>query len=199
MTEKAKTEKLKLKERWTMYPYRLAHHPLCDHFADHVYNIRGQKICRGCVNYYGGIIVGLIVVPIIVVVLHINFWIAFAITNGLFIFTPLTVFLPAPRPLKDISRLMLGIAVVTALTTIVLSIIELVKNQTWLAFIPLLITVTVYFSSRKYFSKLRFRRNEQICRACEQFYLPHCDGMSEDIDTIIANKSRREGDAFSEK
>ena len=30
----------------------LAHHPLCGRFDDHLLNIRGRKVCRGCVTVY---------------------------------------------------------------------------------------------------------------------------------------------------
>jgi hypothetical protein len=33
-------------------PILLAHHPLCGKFDDHMLNIKGRKVCRGCVTVY---------------------------------------------------------------------------------------------------------------------------------------------------
>lgn len=33
-------------------PLVLSHHPLCGRFEEHVYVLRGRKVCRGCVTVY---------------------------------------------------------------------------------------------------------------------------------------------------
>ncbi|MCX6650656.1 MAG: hypothetical protein NT131_03240 [Methanomassiliicoccales archaeon] len=33
-------------------PILLAHHPLCGKFEDHLLNIRGRRVCRGCLTVY---------------------------------------------------------------------------------------------------------------------------------------------------
>ena len=173
-----KKKKLSMKERWSLYPYRLAHHPLCHHFEDHVYTIGNYKVCRGCANFYSGMIIGIILAPIVVFVIEINFWVAFATTNILFIFTPLSVVLNPPRVIKDFSRLLLGIAMISSFLSVVLAIVRLVEGLNYGAIAVIIITPTIYFTSRYYFRGLRDRRNENVCRNCEQFYLPHCDGMT---------------------
>ena len=170
-------KKEKGKQKWALYPYRLAHHPLCEKFSEHVYNIKGYKVCRGCFNLYIGLIVGLILAPIAIFVLKIDFWIAFITTNILYIFTPLSVIINPPRILKDFCRLLLGIAMVSMIVTIILAIVELFSGFKIWALIIIIITMLIYIVSRTYFMKLRSRRNEKICRECDQFYLPRCEGM----------------------
>ncbi len=173
----SKTKNLTTKEKWLRYPYRLAHHPICSHFDDHVYMIKGLRICRGCVNMYSGVLIGIILAPIAVFVLQINFWVAFATTNVLYIFTPISIIFNPPRIIKDISRLLLGVALISSLLSIVLSVVRLVEGLNYGAISVIIITFSIYLSSRFYFSRLRDKRNENVCRNCEQFYLPRCDGM----------------------
>ena len=110
-----KPKKLTRREKWVLSPYRLAHHPLCSKFDDHLYIIRGKKVCRGCVNLYSGMIAGIILAPIFVFVLNISFWVTFIATNIMFIFTPISAFLKPPRWFKDISRFLLGVAMISLL------------------------------------------------------------------------------------
>jgi len=171
-------KKLSMKERWSLYPYRLAHHPLCNNFEDHLYTIGKYKVCRGCMNFYSGMLIGIILAPIAIFVLEINFWVAFATTNILYIFTPLSVVLNPPRIIKDFARLLLGIAMISSFLSIVLAIVRLFDGLNFGAIAVIIITPTIYFTSRFYFRGLRDRRNENVCRNCEQFYLPQCDGMT---------------------
>ena len=193
------TKKPKRKERWLLYPYRLAHHPLCSQFKDHVYIIRGMEVCRGCVNMYSGVLLGLILIPIFDVVLNMNYWMAFALNWGLYLFTPISVFLHPPRFVKDFSRMLLGVAIPNTFNIIILSIFKLTTGFNWGALIILIVTALLYYFSRKYFSKLRDRRNEQVCRNCDQFYNPRCEGMRKSADRATALSSHEKGDAFSEK
>lgn len=194
-----KPKKLTRREKWVLSPYRLAHHPLCSKFDSHVYTIRGKKVCRGCVNLYSGMIFGLILAPIVVFVLHIDFWIAFIATNVLFIFTPISAFLEPPRWFKDICRFMLGIAMISAGLSIILGIVAIIQGKLWGPLIVILITLVVYISSRAYFTRFRNRKNEEVCRNCEQFYNPRCDGMVSAVDKAKGLESLDKGDAFSEQ
>ncbi len=194
-----KPKKMTRREKWVLSPYRLAHHPLCTKFDDHVYTIKGRKVCRGCLNLYSGMIFGLILAPIVVFVLHISFWIAFIATNSMFILTPISAFLKPPRWFKDISRFLLGIAMISAGLSVILAIVELTKGMDWGAFAVIIITLSVYFGSRAYFTRFRDRKNEQVCRNCEQFYHPRCEGMRSVVDKVKGLESLEKGDAFSEQ
>lgn len=194
-----KRKKLTKREKWMLSPYRLAHHPLCKKFEDHVYTIRGKKVCRGCLNLYSGMILGILLSPIVVFVLHIDFWDAFIATNVMYIFLPISAFLNPPRWFKDISRFLLGVAMISAGLSVILSIVALTKGMNWGAFAVIMITLFIYFASRAYFTKFRDRKNEQVCRNCEQFYHPRCEGMVSAIDKAKGLESLEKGDAFSEE
>ncbi len=187
------------REKWMLSPYRLAHHPLCKNFDDHMYVIKGQKVCRGCVNLYSGMIAGLILAPIMVFVLKVTFWMVFTAMLVLFIFTPISAFLDPPRLIKDVSRFFLGIAMIAAGLSVILSIVTLAQAMNWWAFVVILVTIALYFSSRAYFTRYRNRKNEQVCRKCDQFYHPRCDGMVDAVDRAKAVESFNKGDAFSEQ
>ena len=192
-------EKISRREKWMLSPYRLAHHPLCKNFDDHMYRIKGQKVCRGCVNLYCGFIAGLILAPIMVFVLKVTFWMVFVAMLVLFIFTPISAFLDPPRLIKDVSRFFLGIAMIAAGLSVILSIVTLAQAMNWWAFVVILVTIALYFSSRAYFTRFRNRKNEQVCRKCDQFYRPRCDGMVDAVDRAKAVESFNKGDAFSEQ
>lgn len=174
-------KKEKVKRKWALYPYRLAHHPLCERFSDHVYHIKGYKVCKGCVNFYIGLIIGTALTPIAIFVLNIDFWIALIATNMLYIFTPLSLLINPPRILKDFFRLLLGIAMISMLVTIILAIVELSRGFNIWALVIMMITILVYFLSKRYFMRLRSRGNEKICRECDQFFLPFCEGMEQKV------------------
>ncbi|MHA1686522.1 MAG: hypothetical protein ACTSYD_08970 [Candidatus Heimdallarchaeaceae archaeon] len=186
-------------ERWLQYPYRLAHHPLCDKFANHVYTIKGVKICRGCTNFYSGMIIGLILIPLLTAFLHLNFLVLFALNWGFFIPTVLAVILDPPRIFKDFSRFLLGIGMISALCTVIVGIIATIKDQDYWGAIIAFLTVIIYFVSKSYFSRIRNRRNAAICMACEQYLLPRCDGMKDSYDRAIGLISLEKGDAFSDE
>ncbi len=182
-------KKEQVKKKWALYPYRLAHHPLCEKFSEHVYHIKGYKVCRGCFNLYIGLIVGLILAPIAIFVLKIDSLIAFITTNILYIFTPLSVLINPPRILKDFCRLLLGIAMINMIVTIILAIVELIGGFDIWTLMIIIITMLIYIVSRAYFMRLRSRRNEKVCRECDQFYLPRCEGMmqKEEIEKARLN------------
>lgn len=185
-------------EKWVKYPYRLAHHPLCDKFENHVYTIKGYKICRGCTNLYSGMFVGLIAIPFITILLHLNYWAMFAVTWGLYLFTPLTIIIKFPRIVKDFARFLLGIGLVSVTTTVILGIIALIKYSDYWGLIIAVISIIIYVVSKTSFTKIRERRNAEICLNCEYFRTPECAGMKPARDRAIGLSALAKGDAFSE-
>jgi len=148
---------------------------------------------------YSGMIFGLILAPIVVFVLNISYWMSFVAMFSMFIFTPISAFLEPPRWFKDISRFLLGIAMIGAGLSVILSIVTLTQGINWWAVAVFLTTIALYFSSRFYFTRFRDRKNEQICRNCEQFYNPRCDGMVSAVDKAKGLESLDQGDAFNEQ
>ncbi|MHA1399892.1 MAG: hypothetical protein ACTSQE_06070 [Candidatus Heimdallarchaeaceae archaeon] len=186
-------------KRWLMYPYRFAHHPICDKFSEHFYTIKGVKVCRGCFNLYAGQFVGIILAFISVFVLHISYWIPFIVTYALFAFTPLSITLHPPRKIKDFFRILLGIAIVSSYLVIILAIIELFQVFSFGGVIVIVLILLTHILARIILVPLREKDNRKACETCEQFTLPRCEGMKYVYDRVISLKSFRKGDAFSEE
>ena len=85
--------------------------------------------------------------------------------------------------MKDFCRLLLGIAMMSMVVTIILSIIELFKGFNFWALVVLLVSILIYVVSRRYFTRLRSKKNEKVCRECDQFYLPRCEGMGQKLSS----------------
>ena len=130
---------------------------------------------------YLGMMLGVILAPIAIFVLNINYWIAFISTNIFYIFTPISVLLNPPRKVKDVFRLLLGVAMISMIVTIILSIIEQFSGFNPWALVVMLVSILIYIVSKRYFTRLRSRRNERVCRECDQFYLPRCEGMEQKL------------------
>jgi len=190
---------IKAEERWLIYPYRWAHHPLCEKFSDHVYTIKGYKICRGCFNMYLGMLVGMIIIPLLVLYAKFNYLYLFILLWFLFLPTPLSVYLHARRVVKDISRQLLGIGIITTFTTITVALISFFKNKDYWGLVVAIIVFFIYVLSYKILSKERERRNRAICMSCEQYGLPKCEGLESYYERAIGLSALREGDAFGEE
>ncbi len=144
-----------------------AHHPPCSVFRDHVYEIKGYLICRGCFNFYLGITIGIILFAIIIPLLHMSVWTLFFIILLTFLPTPIVIFIEPFRIVKDIVRLILGISSAASLVLVIYTpILVITKIIKWeLLFIPLL-TLICFFVFLKLFSSIRYKRNLEICLNC---------------------------------
>jgi len=69
------------------------------------------------------------------------------------------------------------------LVTIILAIVELVSGFNIWPLIIMMITILIYIISKKNFMQLRSKGNEKICRECDQFYLPLCEGMEQNKES----------------
>ncbi len=187
-------------ERWLMYPYRLAHHPICDKFKDHMYTIRGVKVCRGCFNLYLGQFIGIITTITVIYGFHVTFsyWFPFWLTYVLFTFTPLSVILEPPRPVKDFFRFLLGIAVISSYLAIILAFIELLQRFSWYPLIAIIALILTHIIARVILIPLRKKQNKAICESCEQYNLPRCDGMKYYYDRHVSLAAFKKGDAFTD-
>ena len=124
-------------------------------------------------------IFGTILAPFILVFLDVKSWEVFIATWILFLLTPLGVVIELPRKIKDLFRFLLGIGQVSAILTVILSIIELIKGWSIWSLIVCIVTLLTYFVSRKVLMRIRERRNREVCLNCDQYYLPHCEGMGD--------------------
>ena len=151
-------------------PYRISHHPLCDHFKDHVYVIRGNKICRGCVMQYSGMIFSFISVS---VGYFLGWWVGLTeIQIGFILYilvlpTILTAFLVKNRKIKDIARFLLGASFSLAFILLIFTPDWLIKGWILLNFIP----------GYMYLNKRRAKKNNEVCSQCEEKEkIPNCSG-----------------------
>lgn len=157
-------------------PLRVSHHPLCMNFEDHIYHIRGKRICRGCVMQYSGMVISLVIITIGALF---SIWselneIQIGIVLYLLIIpTILTAFLLKNRVLKDIARFMLGISFTVAFLLLIFTPDFLIKGWIVINFIP----------GYMYLNMRRGEKNSEICENCEEYNnLPNCRGYQTYVD-----------------
>lgn len=158
-------------DRRILGPYRISHHPFCDHFNDHIYVFRGTKICRGCVMQYSGIIFSFFVIMFGNLF---GWWHGLTdIQVGLVLYvlicpTILTAFLIENRKIKDIARFSLGASLSLAFTQFIFTPNWLIKGWILLNFIPGYI----------YLNQKRAKSNNEVCSQCkENEKMPYCTGF----------------------
>ncbi|UCE14301.1 MAG: hypothetical protein JSV04_03770 [Candidatus Heimdallarchaeota archaeon] len=151
-------------------PYRISHHPLCDHYKDHVYRFRGNKICRGCVMQYSGMIFSFFIITIGT---FFQWWKGLTeIQVGLVLYamilpTLLTAFLIENRIIKDVARFLLG-------ASFSLAFIQFVFTPDWLIKLWILINLIPGYI---YLNKRRAKKNDEVCNQCEErINIPLCSG-----------------------
>ncbi|MFX0123482.1 MAG: hypothetical protein ACFFAE_07555 [Candidatus Hodarchaeota archaeon] len=151
-------------------PYRISHHPFCSNFRDHVYEIRGNRVCRGCLMQYSGIIFSF---AIIVIGYLLGLWTGLTeiqvggILYALIIPTVITAFLINNRKIKDMARFLLGTAFTLAFVLLFFTPDLLIKAWILVNFIPGYI----------YLNRRRAVKNDEVCNECEEFSkMPNCSG-----------------------
>ena len=148
--------------RWIEGPYRITHHPLCGPFNGHTVNIFKKDVCRGCLFWYPGILFGLI----LGFIFSIN-WvdaIPLAILQiSLVIPTLLQLIIHLPRKIKDLGRLLLGLA-----TGFSILIVLMPGSPVWYGRLIVLFVFLLIFIP---LTVIRNDKNEAICRNCPEFPL----------------------------
>lgn len=153
---------LRIISKWIDGPFRLSHHPMCSNFGGHTLNIFGKDVCRGCLFWYPGILLGLIIGLLFGLYDYNKYYLAI-IMFALIAPTLLQLLLSIPRPVKDVARLLLGIS--TGLTFLVgifpghpdLLVRAIVIIVFLLAYIPLTV--------------VRNNKNEAVCQSCSELPL----------------------------
>lgn len=151
-------------------PYRISHHPFCDHFKDHIYIIGKTKVCRGCVMQYSGILFSLFIIGLGG---SFGWWNSITeIQVGAFLYTLilptiLSAFFIENRRIKDFSRFLLGAAFSLAFILLFFTPNWLIKGWILLNLIPSYILL----------NQKRARNNNQICHHCDSYdKIPYCPG-----------------------
>ena len=172
-------------------PYRISHHPLCDYFGDHVYHIRGRKVCRGCAMQYSGMIFAFVIVILGSLPIF-NFWTSTnEIQVGIILYflvlpTLITAFVIKNRKFKDAARFMLGMAFTIAFVVFIFTPNILVKIFIFFNFLPGYI----------YLQKRREAKNTEICINCDEYERsPYCSGYQiyADRESIFLSQIQKGG------
>lgn len=143
-----------IKEKvWSLFLILFSHHPLCGHFDDHTFNVRGFRLCKGCTMGYSGLALGL-------------YW-GFFLNPGIFvvgqfllanlIYFLIVELIEIYEPFKLFSRLLTGMCAG-------LMIFLIFTEVFWLKFIIIIIFITLA-NLIAYFRYLSFKRScSQFCR-----------------------------------
>ncbi len=151
-------------------PYRISHHPFCDNYQDHVYIIRGTKVCRGCTMQYSSMIFSFLVIGYGNLF---GWWDELTefqvglVLYALVLPTIITAFLIENRKIKDVARFLLGISFSLAFIQFIFTPNLLIKGWILLNFIPGYI----------YLNKRRVTKNNEVCNQCKEYKnIPYCTG-----------------------
>jgi len=91
-------------------PVLLSHHPNCEQFSKHVYNVGKKKLCIGCFTYYPTIIITIILTLILIDITVPNVIFLFNISFLFFLAVILNILkLTKTKLLKIISKILIGI------------------------------------------------------------------------------------------
>jgi uncharacterized membrane protein len=94
--------------RWKLFwPYRFAHHPLCERFSGHVFRIGKLYICQGCTLVYSGLLIGGLVFSLVPFVL--SYWLWSIIAGALVLPTFIVHFSSLSRVFTRVARFSFGL------------------------------------------------------------------------------------------
>jgi hypothetical protein len=142
-------------------PIVLAHHPLCGRFEEHVFVLRGRKVCRGCVTAYPAAITALLAFltlrPLAYDALFALSLLAFGLNLGRFLFSR--------SVLTDILfNALLGISLAAVISA---ALLAPPGERTIIAAIAVFVFIA--------FNLFKGYRMFATCRSCPSFHkFPHC-------------------------
>ncbi|MCE7736883.1 MAG: hypothetical protein GPJ54_18510 [Candidatus Heimdallarchaeota archaeon] len=184
-----------LKDRtysWTMFHYRIAHHPTCSNFDEHFYQIKNNKVCRGCAMMYSGYIVGIFSILILFYLEKLRINELHLALYFLYLPTVATSYMVKNRQVKDVARFLLGNGIIVAIVLIVWGIFS---RTYWIS----LFVSLQYLLFRALLSKKREKSNNDVCTSCDEFTNPRCSGLRDYHDRFAIYQSGLiRLDAFSE-
>jgi uncharacterized membrane protein len=151
--------------------YRFSHHPLCKDFSmDHVFFVRGHKVCRGCVLMYLGFFSGLIIFPLLILLQYNSPYMHFVIGVSLFLVILGTSFFKPHDFIRHLRRLFTGWAYIEFIIILVLTIFQLIW---WIT----ILTLIIYMVGGGFIKKKRFQSNQNVCRNCPELKEIPCLGL----------------------
>lgn len=132
-----------------------AHHPTCDHFSDHWFELHNYKICKGCFVMYLGFFIGIIFELIFLD----YFTQLIRIIGGIALFVlNIIYFVIDERRMRLFLRFLLGLAISFLISFVYFQESFLHK------FIGILIFITVI-----YFYSVFRHRSSSFCSECDNF------------------------------
>ncbi|MBU1158629.1 MAG: hypothetical protein KKE24_04745 [Candidatus Thermoplasmatota archaeon] len=143
-------------------PIILSHHPLCGRFDDHVFKIKGRRVCRGCATVYPS---ALVTALLLLIVSPISFAITFPIALSFFAVNLMRL-LSKNHRLSILFNACLGISLGAALFSAIYA-------PEGLQLVVVIAGLAVAIS----FSFLKGRRVFSTCRSCQRYReFPSCCG-----------------------
>ncbi len=154
--------------------FRFAHHPLCERFEGHVFNIGKWFFCQGCTLVYSGLLIGALLFSLIPISLP--FWSWLIIAGALILPTFLVHFSNLPRFFTRLARLSFGFNFGWMIGGVV-------QNSDWVyRGILFGVALTTYIVFRIIYR--RTKRNRDECEGCEELdQLGICSGYKIRMDT----------------
>ncbi|MHA2089389.1 MAG: hypothetical protein ACW98K_00910 [Candidatus Kariarchaeaceae archaeon] len=86
--------------------------------------------------------------------------------------TIISAYTSPPRRIRDITRFLLGIAIIHAFTIVILAFIQGV-------YLLGLYIIGLYISLRLILTKKRGNSNRRVCEGCDHYDNPRCDGVKD--------------------
>jgi len=172
----------KIKEEIDKEPFLLSHHPLCEKYESHLVEIRGYKVCMGCLFTYPSALATILIVNLLYSVSSYGFELLFYL--GLIFFGIALIrklFLDDNSLSKQIHilfRVVLGISL-----GFEISAIEYAEGESRLFLIVFVASFIVIYNIANGI------HTRKTCKTCEQYPLfPNCDGWPDNRDTGKSTK-----------
>ncbi len=144
--------------KWITDPLKFAHHPLCETFSNHVFIIRGRKLCRGCTMFYPSLVIGTIL-SLIFGIFQLPTILLAALMTALLLPTMVSLIISLPRPIRDANKAILGLDSGIGVTVVLLHPVIIVKVIVLLVAIP----------SAVILEKVRKNRDLKTCKICPEY------------------------------
>lgn len=157
-----KFQSLYLRARYihTTRSFYFAHHPLCETYQEEVIHWRNYYLCKGCFFGYLGILLGITVGIIdwltINLINHLSISFLMLLIPTLLLPSFFSIFFKFPRLIKNIIRLLMGIAIGMTVNIVLFFDSFLIK----------LITLSIFILGYFVFTRIRKRFKKDLCQGC---------------------------------
>jgi len=160
----------RIKEEIDKEPFLLSHHPRCEKYESHVVEIKGYKVCMGCLFTYPSALITILIANLLYFTNLYDFRILFYLGLAFFGIALIRKFFLNDRNLSKkvhiLFRIILGVSL-----GFEISAIEYASGTARLFLIVFVAAVIITYNV------LNGIKTREICKTCEQYHLfPNCDG-----------------------